>query len=374
MVLDYTRSVFLYALFMVAYFLPQVLMPLLAGPLLDRFSRRKAIYTLDFFSAAMYTAVFAVIATHSFNYPLLLGMAVLAGVVDSTYQVAYDSFFPCLISEGCMSRAYSIASVIPSLSAVMVPVAAWAYKLIGLAPIFAFNAATFLIAAVLETQIRADESHIRPGGEQNLARFQHDFREGVEYLRSERGLSTITLYFAVNALLSGGVGTLLLPYFKKAPGLGYFLYTCVTGCMVAGRLLGGVAHYLRKLPARYKFRIALGVYFTDTLVEGTLLYFPVPAMMALSLCDGSLCVTSYNIRIAATQNYIPDEKRARFNGVFLMSTTGGMLFGQLLAGLLGQFLPIRAVVTGLMACNLLAILLIMVRNRRFVQPIYNKDL
>ena len=50
-VLDYTGSTFLYIFYNVAYQLPMMLCPVLAGPYLDRMSRKKVIYTLDFLSA-----------------------------------------------------------------------------------------------------------------------------------------------------------------------------------------------------------------------------------------------------------------------------------------------------------------------------------
>ena len=52
-VLDFAQSTLLYAVFLFVYTLPQIAAPLLAGPLMDRFSRRKTIYILDFFSAAI---------------------------------------------------------------------------------------------------------------------------------------------------------------------------------------------------------------------------------------------------------------------------------------------------------------------------------
>lgn len=48
MVLDYTGSVFLYTLFNAAYQIPMLLCPVLAGPYLDRMSRKRVIYRLDF--------------------------------------------------------------------------------------------------------------------------------------------------------------------------------------------------------------------------------------------------------------------------------------------------------------------------------------
>jgi MFS family permease len=44
LILDYTNSTFLYSLTLVIYTLPRIVMPLLAGPYLDRFSRKR-IYT-----------------------------------------------------------------------------------------------------------------------------------------------------------------------------------------------------------------------------------------------------------------------------------------------------------------------------------------
>lgn len=41
MVLDYTESTLLYAIFMICYSLPRVILPLLAGPYLDRFPVRR---------------------------------------------------------------------------------------------------------------------------------------------------------------------------------------------------------------------------------------------------------------------------------------------------------------------------------------------
>lgn len=49
MVLDYTGSTFLYSICLAIYTVPQIVMPLISGAILDRFSRKRAIYMLDFF-------------------------------------------------------------------------------------------------------------------------------------------------------------------------------------------------------------------------------------------------------------------------------------------------------------------------------------
>ena len=67
MVLDYTNSTFLFALFMVIYNLPKVAAPLFAGPYVDRFSRKKVIYTLDFISSGIYLLLFIALSNNYIN-------------------------------------------------------------------------------------------------------------------------------------------------------------------------------------------------------------------------------------------------------------------------------------------------------------------
>lgn len=100
LVLDYTGSTFLYALFAVTYNLPKIIMPFIAGPYVDRFSRKKIIYTLDFISGFLFLAFYFLVSYNIFNYPAFLGICLIIGFIDSIYMVAYDSFYPTLISEG----------------------------------------------------------------------------------------------------------------------------------------------------------------------------------------------------------------------------------------------------------------------------------
>ena len=131
LVLDYTNSTFLYALFMVVYNFPKIVIPLFAGPYLDRFSRKRVIYSLDFLSSVIYMGVFFFIKSGNFNYGILLSVCLLIGMIDGIYTVAYESLYPNLISEGNFSKAYSISSMIYPLSAFMVPVASFVYNSMG---------------------------------------------------------------------------------------------------------------------------------------------------------------------------------------------------------------------------------------------------
>lgn len=369
LVLDYTGSVFLYTLYMVVYNLPRVLMPLVAGPYLDIYSRKRAIYTLDFISTGLYLGIYLLLRADLFSYGPFLGLCFIIGCIDSTYEVTYESLYPTLIPEGCFTKAYSVSSLIYPFSVVMIPVASFVYERVGLEPLFAFNAVTFFVAACFETRIRGGDTHVRAEHGSLAA----EFRAGLAYLRSEPGLLLITAYFFFSMFTGSGANALWLPYFKSVPELGLDVYVWVMAAGVLGRLAGGVVHYRVSYNVKYKFAIALTVYVAVCFLEGGFVFAPVPLMLAMCFASGFLAVNSYNIRISATQSYVPDACRARFNGVFLMLTTSGSILGQLTSGLLGEFLPLRAIIAGMQVVSLVSAFAIIYRGRERVRPIYNRE-
>ena len=108
-VYEQTQSTLLYSLMQVASALPQIVAPVFAGAFFDRRSRRKAIYIIDF----IYTAIFGGVALLMYvfgnvNYILYLAILLVLGSLNSFYNVAYDSYYPNLITPGNYSKAYSI--------------------------------------------------------------------------------------------------------------------------------------------------------------------------------------------------------------------------------------------------------------------------
>lgn len=146
------------------------------------------------------------------------------------------------------------------------------------------------------------------------------------------------------------IQTVILPFFKNNPNLFsninidvVTLFTFVTGFGVIGRLIGGVIHYKFKYPVNKKFIIAITVYLAISIIEGIQLFLPVNLMMLCFFITVIMGVTSYNIRISATQSYVPDEKRGRFNGIFNMICAEGGILGQLLGGGMAEFISERSV-------------------------------
>jgi MFS family permease len=96
-------------------------------------------------------------------------------------------------------------------------------------------------------------------------------------------------------------------------------------------------------------------------------------MMVMCFLTGILGVTSYNIRISGTQRYVPHEKKGRFNGAFGTIETVGIIAGQLIAGVLAEFLPFRGIISGFMGLALLAAVVVIGGSREAVSKIYNTE-
>ena len=375
LILDYTGSVFKFAIYMVLYEAPRIFMPTIAGPFLDKFSRRKTIYTLDFLSAAIYGVFGLVMLKGEPGFLILVLGASSLGAIGSVYQVAYDSFYPMLISEGNMGKAYSISSTMESLMMVVTPLSVFLYHAIGIAPLFFFNMVSFFTAAVFETQIVAEEKYVIKENEHfGLKQYKKTFSEGVEYLKSEKGLFAIAFFFMFSAFSGGGHMIIGLPYFRDAYGVrGEYIFIFIMAFEMIGRVIAGAFHYRHRIKPERKFAIAFTVYIYIAVVGGTYLYAPIPLMMFMMFSMGVMSMTSYNIRISTTQHYIPDEKKGRFNGTFQMMNTFGMMAGELIAGGLADRFDMRLVVLMFSAIEFTAGWLIMFRARKHVGLIYNQE-
>ena len=115
----------------------------------------------DYLTAAIYVLVAVILGSGHFHFPLFAIFTFIIGCINSIYMVAYDSFYPLLITEGNYSKAYSIASVLETMAAFMIPVATFLYNQVGLAPLMIGNGICFFIAATLETRIGAEEAYIQ---------------------------------------------------------------------------------------------------------------------------------------------------------------------------------------------------------------------
>lgn len=369
-VLDLTGSPSLYALYLFLNTVPQILAPMMAGPLMDRFPRRKTIYCLDFLSAALYLSMGVLVGANYFHFAFLALMTFILGCINSVYQVAFTSFYPMLIPEGHYSKAYSVSSTLETLSYTMIVVSAFLYQQVGIAVIFLANSVLFLIAALCETRIRNVETESTTQGTYTMKSYLADSKAGMQYIRKEKGLLLISIYFAFVSFAGGATSVITLPWFRKNFPTGEYIYMLVWVFMVVGKVAASLCLYRWQIPQSRRYAAALSAHILSPVLESCYLFLPLPVMKMFCFVIGISSAAAYTIRTSAVQAYVPNEQKGRFNGAFFTITTIGSLLGQLSAGALIAFIPMRVALNMFMAISALSAVVIIGGGRKYVRAIY----
>ena len=153
-------------------------------------------------------------------------------------------------------------------------------------------------------------------------------------------------------------------------------FSFIISASSVGRILGGIIHYTFKYPPHKRYLIAVSVYFTVEFLSATMLYMPYVLMVTFSFIVGLLSVTSFNIRMTATQVYIPTQLRGRVNSTQNLLWNIGAIIGALVTGLFAEFTTFdyRFIMLLTAIVSISAILLVPVRMNHEFKKIYNADI
>lgn len=309
-----------------------------------------------------------------FNYYLFIVVGFIASTIGVIYSLAYNSLFPDLIPEGFAQKGYSVSVLIyPIIAASFTPIAAIVYESVGIEILFIIEGVLLLICASVELFIKYEEGN-RIADKYKLQEYFTDIKEGVLYLKKEKGILFIYLYMAVTIFASQGVSLLLVPFFQSHMVYNTTHYSLLLSAETIGRTVGGVLHYMIKIPEEKRYAIASKVYIIYDVLDGVLMFVAFPIMVIMRFIEGFLGVNSANIRESSVQSYIPKEKRARVNSFFQLLVFGGMFLANLVAGVLGEIfsLPIAGAVFG--CCGVVGALILICKNKIEISKIYNRDI
>lgn len=372
-----TGSPLTLALFTVANIIPRLITNVVAGPFVDRHSRAKTIVGLDYLVGGLFTVVGLILWTGYFDVLVFTIVAAFFGIIDTIYQIAFMSLYPDVIEPGQHAKAYSISSLIwPISAAAMAPVAAYFIENFerGISYLMLFNAATFFVTATIELWIKVDEKLNRSAV--SKGKFATDFKEGIAYYKREKGILGIGLLFAAFSFVYAANDLLKMPFFASHETYTIQHFSFLISASSIGRVIGGIIHYVVKYPAKKKLAIAIAVYFTVEVGSATMLFLPYALMIASSFLIGLLSVTSFNIRMTATQTYIPPDKRGRVNSVQALLWNFGAILGAILTGVVAEYsgLNYRLILLFVAAVSLSAIVLFPIRMRKDFANIYNVEI
>ena len=219
-----------------ATLLPSVLVGLLAGPFVDRLSRKRLLVGADLVRLGVFAALPAVGSATA-----IVALAAVAGVANAFFRPAVLAGVPNLVEEAEIARGSSLLQAADWTATAVGPVVAGA--LVGASGphlVYWLNAATFLFSALLIVRIPA---RLLQSDERITRGHWRDLRDGLAEFRRSRPLLTVMLALGLANIAGGLVNVaeiFLATRTLHSGAFGYGLLWTATGVgLLAGSLLLG---------------------------------------------------------------------------------------------------------------------------------------
>ena len=374
LVFDETGSTLASALIVAIQLVPNICIPFLVAPLMDRLPRKAFLVGGDICNGIVYGGMGLWLMRFDFSYVGYLGISVLLACLSSVDRLAYTSIYPQLIPNGAEQKGYAVSSMLyPILTVVMTPLAAVLLDTLGVPLLLVMQGALSLAAALTESFIRLEERRQAQRQRYTIAAWRADIREGFAYLKEERGVRSIYEYMSVTNGVAGGYAPILVAFFRTMPGMTAAMYSLFSVAEFAGRTIGSAVQYRVDIPRKKRFGFVFAVYQTYELMDMLLLWLPYPLMLVNRGVCGFLGNNSAILREAAVQRYIPEALRARVNALFDMMLTAASGVCALAVGALGEVLDYRLCVTLCGAVAMAACWLFIWGRRAAVRGVYEKE-
>ena len=371
-VFDQTQSTLLSGIYTAIAMVPGITLPVLFGPLVDRANRKHIIVGLDAISGLIYLLFMAYIHETGFSYGAYIVFNLVTGCIWQVYNLAYSSLYPDLIPEGMEQKGYAVSGMIyPIASTIVTPIAAILYANWGIEILFLIVGISLLIAAAFESRVRYVHERKEATENGSLKQYMDDMLEGFLYLKREKGIRSIYSYMMITNATGNANGKMVMAHFQTSSVLTTAMYGLLTSAETIGRLVGSAVHYLFNIPEEKRYALTVRVYMIFEMCDGVMLFMAYPVMLMLRFVCGFLGSQTAAIRSAAVQKYLPSDMRARVNGLFSVLASLGMMVTHLIVGALGEVLPYKGVAAVFSGFSFAAILLLIVRNKKHVEPVYN---
>jgi MFS family permease len=214
-------------------FLPSIVVGLVAGPLVDRLSRKRLIVTADL----VRLVVFCVLPFAGTPVAIVL-LAGVAGTANSFFRPAVLAGVPNLVSEPDLASGTSLLQGTDWLATAVGPVIGGAI-VSGSGPhvVYWVNAATFLFSAVLLLRIPA----VRLQSEQGITRGHwRDLADGLDAFRRSRVLVMVLIAFGLTMLATGLVNVSEIFLATRSLGSGAFGYGLLWTATGVGLVIGSL--------------------------------------------------------------------------------------------------------------------------------------
>ena len=322
---DRTESGKWVAALLIADFLPVIVIGVLAGPLVDRLSRRRLMVAADLVRCGVFLALpFA-------NSPrLIVVLAGVAGFATGFFRPAVYAGLPNLVEDSELPSANALVQSIEAMTTIVGPLFGGVLVAAsGPDAAYWINAVTFLFSAALLVRI---PSALLQAAHATTAGHWRDLREGFALIGGSRALLTVLLAWNVGMLANAGVNVAEIKLAKVSFDAGDFGFGLLVGSaglgVVLGSLSAGTWVEHRGAAGVYGFGLALMAIGIAAAALAPSVWVAAPAVAVSGAGNGIALVCN----ALFVQRGAPDHMRGRVFTVLMSSNYAVFLLGMLVAG------------------------------------------
>jgi MFS family permease len=349
LVLTLTNSPALLGVTSAAANLPILLFSLHAGALADRVDLRRLLVGSRLAAAAL-TAVLALLTTLGVvEFWQVVAVAFLVGAATAVASPAYQAVMSSLVEPRMLGNAIALNSAQFNLSRILGPsIAGIAIAAVGVAAAFWANTIGFLFSAATLATIPPAR---RPATLHSLSLWSNVIA-GVRFVRRDPIVLTLLLLPLAPGVLNLNY-LVLLPVFARdvlqvgAPGLG--LMTAAVG---VGAVTGALSIAILR-PGGGSGRLVLGGLIASSI---GLLVFSLSPWLPLSMLGlailGGFSTAYYTTTNTLLQLIVPARMRGRVMSLYILSSTGFIPVGNILAGVVAERIGAPSTLAGMVVITL----------------------
>jgi MFS family permease len=310
---------------LIADVLPAVAIGLLAGPLVDRLSRKGLMIGADLLRAAIFALL-----PFAGSAAVIIALAALAGVGTGLFRPAVYAGLPNLVDDEDLPRANGLIQGVENLAWAVGPLLGGALVAAS-GPDLAYwvNAGTFLVSALLLSGIPA---RVLQAGTAESHGHWRDLLEGFTFVLRTHALVTVLVVWSVFMLASAGINVAEVFLAKDTFDSGDFGYGLLVGATGLGLVLGSLAagwlldrHSLARVYPGSIYLVALAV------AAGALapnVWIAAGCVLVVGAANGAAVVCNALL----VQRGSPDALRGRVFTVLMSSSFGVLALGLVVAG------------------------------------------
>jgi MFS family permease len=338
-----TRSELAISFIWVAAALPWLLFSLPVGALVDRFDHRLLMVRADAFRAVTVGALAIAVATHNVHIWMLWLAAGLLGVAEVFFDNASQAMVPSLVPIELLEKANGrrYASEIAANSFIGTPIGSVLFVAAMWLP-FAFDAASFTIAACLVLTIHATTTPRVPPADPKQRRMRVEIAEGLRWLSHHRVLRGLAIAAGLSVLGMQMTAAIFVLFAQDLLHLSDGWYGALIAIGAIGAIGGGLV--AERLTKRFgALAIIYGtvvVWIVCMFAEGFWPRLWVSVVVTVVMAFGT---TVWNtVTVSLRQRIVPPHLFGRVNSVYRWLVWGSMSVGAALGGVVASLFGLRA--------------------------------